>query len=154
MGGKRAMLIDKELREVREALAAARLECDLPDSVRLIAAERRRQVEKEGWTPEHDDTHTDGELAGAAACYAMWGDQKRPPSRWPWDPGWWKPGSDPLRRLVKAGALIAAEIERLQRADADDESLAAPAAGPDEDELHDDGLMDSDPSEPSGEEDP
>jgi hypothetical protein len=34
---------------------------------------------------------------------------------WPWDPSWWKPSPDPIRNLVKAGALIAAEIDRLQR---------------------------------------
>ena len=36
----------------------------------MIAAERRRQVEKEGWTAEHDSGHPSGELAMAAACYA------------------------------------------------------------------------------------
>jgi hypothetical protein len=34
---------------------------------------------------------------------------------WPWDQDWWKPSPDPIRNLVKAGALIAAEIDRLQR---------------------------------------
>lgn len=41
------------------------------------------------------------------------------PRYWPWEPGWWKPGkgnsyADRVRELVKAGALIAAEIDRLQ----------------------------------------
>lgn len=36
---------------------------------------------------------------------------------WPWDEEWWKPSEDPVRNLVKAGALIAAEIDRLQRVD-------------------------------------
>jgi len=89
-----------------------------------IAAERKRQVEKEGWTPEHDDRHTSGELAEAAHCYAAtavyhaqgW-DMKRVPEylSWPWDADLWKPSPDPIRNLVKAGALIAAEIDRLQR---------------------------------------
>ena len=35
-----------------------------------VAAERRRQIEAEGWTPEHDDEHSAGQLAGAAGCYA------------------------------------------------------------------------------------
>jgi hypothetical protein len=96
--------------------------------VELIAAERQRQVEREGWTPEHDDTHDDGELARAAACYADphgfhdplgapggWLG-KRIPARWPWDWSYWKPGATRVRALVKAGALIAAEIDRLQRA--------------------------------------
>ncbi len=93
-----------------------------PDGVALIAAERKRQIEKEGWSPEHDDEHTD-EMALAAVCYAMPA-ILRPldgsaPERWPgsWDAKWWKPTPDDrVRELVKAGALIAAEIDRLQRA--------------------------------------
>ncbi|MFU2817977.1 hypothetical protein ACM7N9_29540 [Pseudomonas aeruginosa] len=84
-----------------------------------VQAERRRQVEAEGWTPEHDDAHDTGALASAAGCYAMFslaypaGD----PSRfWPWDKSWWKPSPDGRRNMVKAGALILAEIERLDRA--------------------------------------
>ena len=34
-----------------------------------VLAERHRQVEAEGWTPEHDDTHARGEMASAAACW-------------------------------------------------------------------------------------
>ena len=97
------------------------------NGVELIAAERRRQVRVEGWTAGHDDEHEEGELARAAACYAM------PPATremakgqyfkirtavWPWDQEWWKPTpNDRVRELVKAGALIAAEIDRLQRLD-------------------------------------
>lgn len=92
--------------------------------VELIAAERRRQVEKEGWDSGHDDEHDEEQLACAGACYAM------PPKvrvrslldgtllshLWPWDREWWKPRPrDRIRELVKAGALIAAEIDRLQR---------------------------------------
>lgn len=91
-----------------------------------IAAERRRQIEAEGWTPEHDDQHDDGELAIASACYATaasWPDKSRAsdgllsgkPPFWPWDACWWKPTSR-RRDLIKAGALIVAEIERLDRA--------------------------------------
>lgn len=83
-----------------------------------VAAERRRQIEVEGWTPEHDDQHRDGEMAAAAACYC----QPRhpahyqiPPAGWPWDRDWWKPKTA-RENLVRAGALIAAEIERLDRA--------------------------------------
>jgi hypothetical protein len=78
-----------------------------------IAAERVRQIEAEGWTPEHDDAHDVGELADAAACYAR-GEQMS--SVWPWSDEWWKP-SDRRRNLIKAGALIVAEIERLDRAE-------------------------------------
>lgn len=92
------------------------------NAIELIAAERRRQVDVEGWTPEHDDMHSDGELASAAACYAM-PEHERPttdgvPERWPaeWDPRDFKPTpNDRIRELVKAGALIVAEIERFQR---------------------------------------
>lgn len=86
----------------------------------LIAAERERQVEWEGWTPEHDDEHESGELARAGAIYAEqagrdWGELLHAPYGWPWDEQWWKPTGDAVRDLTKAGALIAAEIDRLQR---------------------------------------
>lgn len=87
--------------------------------IELIAEERKRQVTKERWTPEHDDEHDSGEIAMAAAAYAwhaggaslngVYG-----VNLWPWDASCWKP-KDPIRDLVRAGALIAAEIDRLQR---------------------------------------
>jgi hypothetical protein len=84
----------------------------MADGAELIAAERRRQVEEEGWTAEHDDAHDDGELARAGAAYAAFSY-----ALWPWDRSWWRPEpGDDIRRLVKAGALIVAEIDRLQRA--------------------------------------
>jgi hypothetical protein len=84
----------------------------------LIAAERRRQVDAEGWTPGHDDEHSQGELRRAAACYlSTRADGMHSLGRfWPWEQSWWKPSPDPIRNLAKAGALIAAEIDRLQRA--------------------------------------
>lgn len=91
-----------------------------------IAAERRRQIEAEGWTPEHDDEHDrDHALPRAAACYAIAGTaagngpfwithlqvpQQVWPYRWEWKP------YDRRRNLVRAAALIVAEIERLDRA--------------------------------------
>ncbi len=87
------------------------------NGIERIAAERKRQIEKKGWSAEHDAEHRDGSLAKAAACYAtggVWGG-------WPWDMEWWKPG-DRIRDLEKAGALIAAEIDRLL---AEDSALAA-----------------------------
>lgn len=84
-----------------------------------VLAERRRQVEAEGWTPEHDDEHAEG-LACAAACYAagsrrlMIEGDMADIEVWPWDESWWKP-TNRRRDLVKAGALILAEIERLDR---------------------------------------
>jgi hypothetical protein len=76
-----------------------------------VLAERLRQIEAEGWTPEHDDKHTKGEMAKAAACYAA---GYPIATLWPWGDEWWK-FSDRRRNLVKAGALILAEIERLDR---------------------------------------
>lgn len=92
--------------------------------IELIVAERQRQMDVEGWTPRHDDNHTESEIVGAALCYAsIAGQQARGESvdmakivdRWPWERSWLKPSADPIRNLVKAGALIAAEIDRLQR---------------------------------------
>ena len=111
--------------------------------VELIAAERQRQIDKEGWTAEHDDEHERGELASMAVCYAspyrpyvlgkqgdnIYFKDAYPPS---WDSCWDKrkrhefgdgivienkslPPKQRIRNLVKAGALIAAEIDRLQR---------------------------------------
>lgn len=85
----------------------------------LISAERERQILKEGWNATHDDNeHGDGELVYAAICYAGThpdGDNIEPED-WPWHSKWWKPSMDQVRNLVKAGALIAAEIDRLLRA--------------------------------------
>lgn len=82
----------------------------------LIAEERARQISAEGWTPEHDDKHGMSELAMAAVCYATPA-AHRGTTYWPWSSRWWKPTPENrIRELAKAGALIAAEIDRLQRA--------------------------------------
>lgn len=98
--------------------------------IELIAEERIRQVEKEGWTADHDVQHADQSIAIAASIYAMPEERRRMrrvpsvltergfinlPLNWPWDAMWYKPTPhDRIRELVKAGALIAAEIDRLQ----------------------------------------
>lgn len=91
----------------------------------LITEERARQISEGGWTDAHDDRWTHGELIHAAQSYTMMADAlvkgvSKPrcfmPRFWPWDRMWWKPSDDPVRNLTKAGALIAAEIDRLQRA--------------------------------------
>lgn len=98
---------------------------DLTLAERDVLAERRRHVNGEGWTPEHDDTHRRGEMAAAAACYAMPDNSREyfdymgkaaipKPRGWPWDISWWKP-KDRRYDLVRAAALIIAEIERLDR---------------------------------------
>lgn len=87
-----------------------------------VLAERQRQITAEGWTPDHDDEHADGSMADAAGCYALHahdtakdGAKNFVPAWWPWEPEWYK-RSSPRGDLVKAGALILAEIERLDRA--------------------------------------
>lgn len=91
--------------------------------VELIAMERDRQVTGEGWTPQHDDQHAHGELAMAAAVYALPRVLRAPypapgiPDLWPFVDGWKPTSNDRVRELVKAGALIAAEIDRLQRSE-------------------------------------
>lgn len=93
--------------------------------IEMIREERARQVSQEGRTPDHDDEHGGCELTEAAMCYGCAATQQinlgnranvtDTPDTWPWDFKWWKPSEDPIRNLVKAGALIAAEIDRLQR---------------------------------------
>jgi hypothetical protein len=104
----------------------------------LIGKERFRQIDVEGMTIQHDvEHHADGSLAIAAACYAL-PDRVRDTkinftpgtlltALWPWSSGWWRPAryhasKNPemdktmrVRELSKAGAMIAAEIDRLLR---------------------------------------
>lgn len=84
-----------------------------------IAAERTRQAEVETFDASHDDMATRGQLAAAAACYALngvehWAKDQGIKEFWPWAVTWWKP-KDRRLDLVKAAALIVAEIERLDR---------------------------------------
>jgi|ERR1700724_1907187 len=99
-----------------------------------VVNERTRQKHVEQWSTKHDDSHTDGSLAAAGACYALFAscsDSTReadchgredvlhfPLIRllWPrsWSMEWWKP-KDRRRDLVRAAALLIAEIERLDR---------------------------------------
>lgn len=97
-----------------------------------IAGERKRQIEFYHNTPAGDDGHDTGALALAASCYALAGTHADdsiagPPSVWPFDSTWWKP-KDARRNLIKAAALIVAEIERLDRRDLDpiDDRLPIP----------------------------
>lgn len=84
-----------------------------------VLAERKRQIEEEGWTEEHDDEHVSGEMAFAAAAYAVhsYAGPKMSRSIWHWTGwsiGWWKP-KNARRDLVRAAALLIAEIDRLDR---------------------------------------
>lgn len=97
-----------------------------PPGAERIAAERRRQAEEEGFGDDCDDFYTSGELVRAALSYACAaGPESRKPDEWPWPPEWWKP-SGRVRNLEKAGALIAAEIDRLARAAAAPEPAGWP----------------------------
>lgn len=110
-------------------------------ALHLFAAERSRQVQAKGHTPEQDDSYSCGEMASAAAVYALpsWnriaeeriqlsdGTRFMAPMFWPWHPSAWKPApNDRLREVVKAGALLLAEAERLIRA----EQVESPTSSP------------------------
>jgi hypothetical protein len=78
----------------------------------LIAAERKRQIDVEGWTAEHDSHHSVLQLSAAAAAYVMAeGPDAVMPQGWPWDAKSWKP-KDRERNLVRAGALYLAAADR------------------------------------------
>jgi len=110
--------------------------------IERIAKERERQTSVEGWTTLHDDSHIHAEMALAAACYASpipirarlrvpvscgcrsaecehtlgFSERDKWVDPWPWDKSWDKRGKhDRIRQLEIAGALVAAEIDRLQR---------------------------------------
>lgn len=96
-------------------------------AVRDLLTERRRQVREERHTLERDDQYTEGQLAQAASAYAFWAGPRgarqddhigylnlTPKALWPWANEYWKPTKQRLM-LIKAGALILAEIERLDR---------------------------------------
>lgn len=101
-------------------------------AIELISEERKRQIEKEGWSHGHDDLHVSMDLAVAGAAYALncAGEHTGQDESWkkyyldgceqfwPFDTeDFFKPTpDDPIRQLTKAAALIVAEIERLQRA--------------------------------------
>ena len=111
-----ALLDELEAAEKRIAELEARA---FNPAILDVIAERQRQQSVEGWMPEHDDEHCNGELAMAAVCYINeTGTVNRngcKPWGWPWDASWWKPNAR-RRNLVKAVALILAEIERIDRA--------------------------------------
>lgn len=113
------------LRRVFEALHIRR---PLSPFMQAVVAERFRQVEQEGWSTDHDDEHSRGQLAQAGAAYLLGPDRQtftdyeadeelRVVSGrlvWPWDYEWWKP-QDFRRNLVRGTALAIAEGERFDR---------------------------------------
>ncbi|MER0709916.1 hypothetical protein AAA554_14010 [Pseudomonas aeruginosa] len=104
-----------KLAERIASLLAAAPGKEVPQAWLDVQAERRRQVEAEGWTPEHDDLYCAAELPRAAAAYILNGANDEAPAIWPFSAKWWKP-RDARSNYVRAGALILAEIERLDRA--------------------------------------
>ncbi|HHZ8195419.1 TPA: hypothetical protein ACWMEF_005446 [Pseudomonas aeruginosa] len=105
---------EQVLLAARELLAAAP-DKEVPQAWLDVRAERRRQIEAKGWTPEHDDLYCSAELPRAAAAYILNGANDEAPAIWPFVAKWWKP-RDARSNYVRAGALILAEIERLDRA--------------------------------------
>lgn len=92
--------------------------------IEMIAAERKRQIDVEKFSELHDQCYRNGELTSAAICYAGVAKAQEKIKTyavpigptdgcWPWAQIWWKPSADPVRNLEKAGALIAAEIDRI-----------------------------------------
>ena len=97
----------------------------LTQAARDVLDERQRQIDAKGYEPEADDAYEQGELASAAATYALLAtgaDGWRVDDHWPWAMHSLKKG-DPRRMLVKSAALNLAEIERIDRA-----ALAAQSA--------------------------
>lgn len=100
-----------------------------------VSEERLRQITEEGFNSERDDTYHPGTLGSAGASYALaavaqllLGDSKedvsKVPDFWPWSDETWRP-DDPRRNLVKAAALLIAEIDRMDR-QASAEKIVAP----------------------------
>lgn len=98
----------------------------MSDFLDLVKAERQKQINKHGYTPEHDDKHWDGSIADAAACYAATGSvylkyeltdgSFNYPPLFPWNHEYLKKEDhDRKEQLIIAAALINAEYDRLDR---------------------------------------
>jgi hypothetical protein len=97
------------------------------NAISMIEQERMEQLTKHGWTEKHDDQYDMRELALGAAAYCLQaaGVGVNAARIWPFAPENFKPRMVSLRQtdacearignLVKAGALIVAEIERMRR---------------------------------------
>ncbi|MFN7124658.1 MAG: hypothetical protein ACK4M8_02165 [Allorhizobium sp.] len=127
-------ITDEQIEQMQEAIAVLE---SLSQAAIDVVEERRRQVVVEDFRTDEDDHYTCGELAWAATCYLQnaavaakmqglglldvgqcveRGTSLPKPKIWPWDAEWWKPAGQ-RRDLIKAAALIIAEIERLDRAE-------------------------------------
>lgn len=123
--GEMAWAIASHIRETEVEPLRDKL-TELSDGAISVLVERKRQKLIEGWTEDHDDRHTKGEMARAASAYAHAAGNASErnlsivecfvlnPRDWPWEENWWKP-CERRKMLAKAGALILAELERLDR---------------------------------------
>lgn len=86
----------------------------LNNGCELIAKERERQINELGYDVKNDELYSKNELSDAAICYAMTETRRFVDNFvWPWDKKFWKPTpEDRIKELTKAGALIAAQIDR------------------------------------------
>lgn len=123
------------VRRIMERKRAADVPPDFQHIIEQIAAERQRQIHGEGFDLAHDDEYRDFQLARAGAAYAacatLTEDRRRmfdDPREcihskevgaicalWPWSVNWFKP-THPRRDLIKAAALLVAQIGVLDRA--------------------------------------
>lgn len=119
------------LKGARDAWQAAKAQA-VPEgfAIKDVINERQRQINQEFYSTENDDEYKQNELLRAAVCYAEnvvrrgWVfdsnfgpdvyQEEEVPDLWPWDLDFWKP-KNPRRDLVRAAALIIAEIERIDR---------------------------------------
>lgn len=128
LAGVRDETLTDQIKETRALLETQRPTWSV--GVKDLLTERRRQVRVEGYTLEHDDQYTKGQLAEAASVYAFWAAPSgyppdahldylntKLPRCWPFGPEQWKPTNQRLM-LIKAGALILADLERLDRLEA------------------------------------
>lgn len=101
-----------------------------------MAFERRRQISQEGYEEQHDDVHTNCELSYATMAYVKVGqaalthnptvNESIKEEFWPWGDIWFKPSPDAIRNWEKAGALLAAEIDRIDRQNGSSKSIENP----------------------------
>lgn len=90
------------------------MEAYIKTGVELIAEERKRQIDKEGYNEEHDILETVDSLTRLGIAYAYTGidDRMAAIKVCPVSLPFFKPKTAE-RDLVRAGALIAAAIDRL-----------------------------------------
>lgn len=99
------------------------------NGIEAISIERQNQVAVHQYDSPHDDAHTETELLAGARCYMKVAEhiakgqtavvkkilEADPPKEWPFDTDMWKPNGVAKNNLKKAGAMIAAEWDRLDR---------------------------------------